>query len=151
MLSIVGLSHVITKSAARVQVSFQQIQLRLYSKCYLLFTRYSGYILHVRWIHLWRFFGILQYAPQITKISLFFTELFHFKIKVLTLCLKHGVERQSCYRASSLHYSQSQSHRLTDRRKRVLKFFTLWRKWNAVPTWWHCWALAGSSNVAIRT
>jgi len=33
MLFIVGLSHVIATSAARVQVSFQEIQLRLCSKC----------------------------------------------------------------------------------------------------------------------
>jgi len=78
MLFIVGLSHVIATSAACVQVSFQQTQLRLCSKCRPLalsdvrtksakvicfsqgtvatFYRWGGYINNRL---LWRFFGIL--------------------------------------------------------------------------------------------
>jgi len=64
MLFIVGLSHVIATSAARVQVSFQlrmsMFKMSAFSfnectksgKSYVLFTRYSGYILQARWIHL---------------------------------------------------------------------------------------------------
>jgi len=92
MLFIVGLSHVIAPWAAHIQVSFQQIQLRLCSKCPPLAFMHSWSPVKIiccsqgtvapfagevdTFIIIWYNVSMKLCTPKITKISSFFTELF---------------------------------------------------------------------------